>query len=202
MKARWLFFDVGSTLIDETECYKQRIRDAISGTDITFEQFNEKRIEFAKMNLKSDIETINFFGLKKTPWHKELERPYPDAENVLRQLSDMDYKIGIIANQSAGTAQRLEKWGLMRYISLVLSSAEEGVSKPDPEIFRLGVKALNLSPENVLVVGDSYKKDIVPSESIGCQVLWLKGKGWTSEEDAQMHENIISSLNEIAVNLA
>lgn len=38
---KWLFFDVGSTLVDETECYNHRIRDAIAGTDITFEEFNE-----------------------------------------------------------------------------------------------------------------------------------------------------------------
>lgn len=43
---KWLFFDVGSTLVDETECYNHRIRDAIAGTDITFEEFNEKRLYF------------------------------------------------------------------------------------------------------------------------------------------------------------
>ena len=58
MNIKWLFFDVGSTLIDETECYNQRIIDAIAGTDITFEQFNEKRIEFTKLNLKGDIEAM------------------------------------------------------------------------------------------------------------------------------------------------
>lgn len=26
-KIKWIFFDVGSTLIDETECYNHRIRD-------------------------------------------------------------------------------------------------------------------------------------------------------------------------------
>ena len=43
-----LFFDVGSALIDETECYNHRIRDAITETDITFEQFNEKRFFLCK----------------------------------------------------------------------------------------------------------------------------------------------------------
>ena len=72
-----------------------------------------------------------------------------------------------------------------------------GVRKPDPAIFRLGVEALGLKPEEVLVVGDSYRKDIVPAESIGCHVLWLKGKGWTAEEDAQMHPAIISELGDV-----
>ena len=55
---KWIFFDMGSTLMDETEAYNHRIREAISGTDITFEQFQEKRLEYAKQNLKSDIETL------------------------------------------------------------------------------------------------------------------------------------------------
>ena len=48
-----------------------------------------------------------------------------------------------------------------------------------------------------LVIGDSYKKDILPAESIGCQVLWIKGKGWTADEDAVTHPNIIKSLQEV-----
>ena len=71
---KWLFFDVGSTLVDETECYNHRIRDAIAGTDITFEEFNEKRLYFSKQNLKGDIEALRYFGLAKTPWHHEDEK--------------------------------------------------------------------------------------------------------------------------------
>ena len=45
---RWVFFDIGSTLVDEEEAYHHRIRDMIRGTSITFEQFSEKRIQYAK----------------------------------------------------------------------------------------------------------------------------------------------------------
>lgn len=174
MDIKWLFFDVGSTLIDETECYNQRIIDAIGGTDIAFEEFNEKRIEFAKQNLKSDIEAINFFGLMKTPWHKELEKPYPDAEKVLRHLSEMGYKIGIIANQSAGTAERLEKWGLFKYISLVLSSDEEGVAKPEPEIFLRALSRAGCKPCEAVMIGDRLDNDIYPAKELGMKTVWVK----------------------------
>lgn len=33
----WIFFDVGSTLVDETKAYEHRILDAIEGTDVTVE---------------------------------------------------------------------------------------------------------------------------------------------------------------------
>lgn len=108
---KWLFFDVGSTLVDETESYNHRIRDAISGTDITFEEFNEKRIYFAEQNLKGDYEAIKFFGLTKTPWHTEDERPYPQAEPVLKRLCERGYKIGVIANRAPARKSGLTTGG-------------------------------------------------------------------------------------------
>lgn len=173
-KPIWLFFDVGSTLVDETECYNHRIKDAIAGTDITFEQFNEKRIFFAKQNLKGDIEALKFFGLTKTPWRKEDEKPYPEAENVLKALSERDYKIGIIANQSLGTQSRLENWGLMKYIRLVIASAEEGVAKPDKEIFLRALSRAECLPENAYMIGDRLDNDIEPAKKLGMKTIWIK----------------------------
>ena len=45
MDIQWIFFDVGSTLVDETEAYDHRLRDMIEHTDITFSAFDEKRSE-------------------------------------------------------------------------------------------------------------------------------------------------------------
>lgn len=128
---KWIFFDIGSTLIDETEAYNHRIRDTIEGTDISFEHFYNKMRFFAKQNLQGYLEAVKFYGLLKSPWHKEDEIPYSDSEDILKYLAEQKYKIGIIANQSSGTAERLEKWGLLKYIDVVAASAELGVAKPD-----------------------------------------------------------------------
>ena len=173
-RIKWIFFDIGSTLVDETEAYNHRIRDAISGTDITFEQFNEKRIYFAKQNLKGDLEAIKYFGLTKTPWHKEDEILYPDAERVLKYLCDKGYKIGVIANQSLGTAERLEKWGLGRYIDVVAASAELGFAKPDEKIFRYALKQAECTAENAVMVGDRLDNDIYPAKKLGMKTVWIR----------------------------
>ncbi|MBQ5317731.1 MAG: HAD family hydrolase [Oscillospiraceae bacterium] len=170
----WLFFDVGSTLIDETECYNHRIRDAIEGTDITFEQFNDQRIFFAKQNLKGDIEAIKFFGLTKTPWHTEDEKPYKETEHVLKTLYDKGYNIGIIANQSLGTEKRLEDWELLKYIKLVVASAEEGVAKPDKEIFLRALSRAECLTENAVMIGDRIDNDIEPANKLGMKTIWVK----------------------------
>ena len=48
---KWIFFDVGSTLVDETEAYDHRVRDIIAGTDITFQEFDDMRIALAHQGL-------------------------------------------------------------------------------------------------------------------------------------------------------
>ena len=80
---RWIFFDIGSTLVDEEEAYNHRIRDMIQGTSITFEQFSEKQIQYAKAGFSGDQKAIEYFGLTKTPWHSEDEVPFPDCGQTL-----------------------------------------------------------------------------------------------------------------------
>lgn len=64
---KWIFFDLGSTLIDETAADTHRIREMISGTDITEETYREKRFEMIRKGLNGDLSTIDYFGLTKTP---------------------------------------------------------------------------------------------------------------------------------------
>lgn len=173
-KIKWIFFDVGSTLVDETEAYNHRIRDAIEGTDITFEEFQEKRKYFAGRNLKGDLEAMKYFGLKKTPWHKEDERPYPDAEEVLKCLWEKGYKIGIIANQSPGTEERLESWGLLKYIEVVAASAETGFAKPDRRIFKCAMEMAGCAAGEAVMIGDRLDNDIYPAKKLGMQTIWIR----------------------------
>lgn len=160
----WIFFDIGSTLIDEEEAYNHRIRDMIQGTSVTFEQFCEKRILYAKEGYNGDQKAIEYFGLTKTPWHSEDEAPFDDCNQTLQKLCDRGYKLGGIANQKSGAKARLDTWGLGRYFSVIASSAEMGVSKPDRDQheatavnFEISValEMLSLSRKPITVFGES-----------------------------------------------
>lgn len=197
---KWLFFDVGSTLVDETECYNHRIQDAIAGTNITFEEFNEKRMLFSKQNLKGDIEALRFFGLTKTPWHLEDEKLYDDTGSVLSSLCERGYNIGVIANQSAGTQKRLENWGLMKYIQLVIASAEEGVAKPDKRIFEIALERSMCSPNEAVMIGDRIDNDIIPAKKMGMATIWVKqgyGKYWTITNESEKADFEVNNLTEL-----
>ena len=116
------------------------------------------------------------------------------ARPVLEHLA-AKYPLVLVSNFYGNVETVLADFDLARYFRKVVESAVVGVRKPDPKIFALGVEALGLKPEEVLVVGDSLTKDILPAESLGCQTAWLKGKGWTAEEDAKTHPSQISSLD-------
>lgn len=123
-----------------------------------------------------------------------------DARPTLEYLHSR-YPMVLVSNFYGNVETVLNDFDLRKYFKSIIESAVVGVRKPDPQIFRLGVEALGLKPQEVLVVGDSYTKDIIPAESIGCKVAWLKGKGWTDKEDAVTHPCIISNLNELEQSL-
>lgn len=75
----------------------------------------------------------------------------------------------------------LEEFGLSDLFVDVVESSVVGVSKPDPEIFRLGAKALGLEPSETIMVGDSADKDMEPAKAAGCHTIWLKGQGWAEQ---------------------
>lgn len=67
----------------------------------------------------------------------------------------------------------LAEFGLDHLFKDVIESAVVGVRKPDPEIFRLGVAALGLDPSEIVMIGDSLEKDILPAQSIGCHTIQI-----------------------------
>jgi FMN phosphatase YigB (HAD superfamily) len=92
----------------------------------------------------------------------------------------------------------LREFGLAKYFKDVIESAAVGIRKPDARIFTLGVKSLGLKPEETIVVGDSFYKDIEPAGKLGCHTVWFKGKGWTNKTyDETVPDHIITDLAQL-----
>ena len=196
MRPKWIFVDVGSTLVDETEAYNHRARDMIAGTNITFKEFDDMRIVFARRGLDGNSETIRHFGLTKTPWHSEDEVPYPDACDTLTELKARGYRLGIIANQNPGLEKRLEDWGLRQYFDVIVSSAEIGYAKPDREIFEKAFEMAGCMAEESVMVGDRLDNDMLPAKEIGMKTVWMKS-GLAKYQTSEIADFQIQSLGEL-----
>ncbi len=119
-----------------------------------------------------------------------------EARPMLEELHEK-YPIMLVSNFYGNIDEVLRSYGIRHLFKGIIESAVVGIRKPNPTLFRLGVDALELNPEEVLVVGDSLRKDIEPAEQLGCHVLWLKGKGWTDEEDQQTHPHTIMRVTQV-----
>lgn len=118
------------------------------------------------------------------------------ARPVLEELRK-EYPMVLVSNFYGNIETVLADFGLDGYFKDIVESAVVGVRKPDPEIFRIGCRAMGLSPEEVAVVGDSYRKDIEPARKIGCFAVWIKGKQWSEEEDKIEYSPTISDLSQL-----
>ena len=116
---------------------------------------------------------------------------------VLEELAKK-YPLVLVSNFYGNIATVLREFSLDHLFGDIIESAVVGIRKPDARIFALGVERLGMKAEEVAVVGDSYDKDILPSHSIGCHTIWLKGEGWTDEVvENPVADKVIGSLKEI-----
>ena len=119
-----------------------------------------------------------------------------EARPVLEKLHGC-YPMMLVSNFYGNIDEVLRDYGIRHLFKGIIESAVVGIRKPNPTLFRLGVDALEMKPDEVLVVGDSLRKDIEPAEQLGCHTLWLKGKGWTDDEDLQTHPNTITRISQV-----
>lgn len=203
METKWLFFDIGSTLVDETKAYDHRALDMLENTDITFWEFNQKRIELSKQGFDGNSKAIRYFGLTKTPWHTEDEELFDDVFETLDALKERKYKLGIIANQVSGAEERLKAWGLLNYFDVIATSAELGVAKPDRMIFESALKSAGCHPRNAIMIGDRLDNDIIPAKAIGMNTVWVR-RGLAIYQSVDLGERVadwiiddLSDLKEI-----
>jgi len=96
------------------------------------------------------------------------------TKEVLEYLKRTGFKLGIVANiWSGGMNPVLEREGLDRFFDTTVASIDAGFKKPDPKIFRLALDCLELSPKEVIMVGDSPKTDIQGAHNLGIRTVRL-----------------------------
>ena len=80
----WIFFDVGSTLVDEHLVYEHIFRDIAEFTKLDYTFIYDEALEFYKQNKKGDIELGIKYHLPKRKWYIEDEILYKDVPIALR----------------------------------------------------------------------------------------------------------------------
>ena len=198
-KIKWLFFDIGSTLVDETDCVKKRCEVIIESNNIDRQEFYDRVDECAKTDSYAVRAAAVYYGVAIPRWYGELEKLYPDTKLILEILSKK-YKLGVIANQSLGTKERLDNWNIGKYFDVVVASAEAGCAKPDLKIFNLALEQAGCKPNDAVMIGDRLDNDIVPAKQIGMKTVWVR-QGFAKYQiicnESEQPDFIIDSISNI-----
>ncbi len=80
----------------------------------------------------------------------------------------------MVVSEGPHDAQRatIERLGLARYVDLLITSAAERIAKPEG-LFRRALELAACAPEQLLFVGDSLERDVIPALDLGIAVAYV-----------------------------
>ena len=109
-------------------------------------------------------------------------RAYPEVPGVLARLRASGARLAVVSNWDVSLHDVLERTGLRPLVDVVVISAELGVAKPDPAIFRAALDRLGAGPDDALHVGDSLEHDVAGARAAGLEAVLVARNGPTAPE--------------------
>ena len=101
--------------------------------------------------------------------------PEPGVLEMLAHLRALSILLGVVCNSSFSgrcLALEFERHGMLDFFRFILSSADYGVRKPHPAIFRAAASRLGLAPHDILFIGDTLQADIAGALRAGMTAIW------------------------------
>lgn len=222
---RWLFFDLGNTIVDESEAEnylfvrlgrliegRQPIQhpDSVEWMRSLFDSrvvsgYRSLTDYFCSQDLlRTDAARKLLDELNEK--YLNLWKPFDDVLEVIPGLAEQ-YSLGIIANQRAGIRDWLARWRLLNYWKSISISNEMGFNKPNPEMFSLALRSARARPEESVMIGDRLDADIKPAKAFGLRTIrvlrgiWKNTVPLDESETPDASVDSLRSLSRTVINL-
>lgn len=120
--------------------------------------------------------------VEKRVWAKAECFKHLDDEIIpmLQGLKGQGVKIGLISNCFSEEAKLIRESILFPFFDVAMLSYEQGVKKPDEEIYKRCMKELRVEPEECLYVGDGGSNELEAAQQLGLkaiQAVWYLKEG-------------------------
>lgn len=211
-KIKAILFDLDNTIIDREATFTQFIGDQYSrfieaNTSISKDTFVRTALRYDNFGYspKSEVyaglcadipASIDPTVLEADFLVRYGDRPilFHESLDVLRTLSQI-YPLGLVTNGRAKSQnQKIDRSLIREYFTSIKISGEEGVKKPDPELFHRCLRDLGVAPGECLFVGDHPENDIRSAKACGMRTVWRRNRHFSPPEQA---DGIIDSLSEL-----
>ncbi|MFN6483203.1 MULTISPECIES: HAD-IA family hydrolase [unclassified Nostoc] len=220
-----IIFDLDNTLLNFELCERQAILGALEDCGISlylkgvrettflqaFETYNSQywrqRETFSPNELiemsyrstlaKLDIQTEKISNLSQSFWHifNHSALMESDVNEVLTVLAD-NYRLAVITNGFVSAQlPRMQAAGIEHFFEEIVVSEAIGFAKPSPEIFHYALSRLNLTPAEVIYVGDSLKHDYAGATQVKIDFCYYNRKNQNLPPEAKPKFMINELLN-------
>jgi putative hydrolase of the HAD superfamily len=110
------------------------------------------------------------YAVSQSHWH-----PEEDALPTLKALRDQGYRLALISNAAddSDVQTLVDKASIRHLFERILTSAEAGIRKPNPQIFRRVLEELDVLPFRAAMVGDTLGADILGAQNAGLFSIWI-----------------------------
>ncbi len=131
------------------------------------------------------------------------DKCYRDVSDTIKIVKEIladikkQFKLGVVSNFYGNLEASLKSLNIAELFDILIDSTLVNIRKPDPEIFRIAINNLKVSPENTIVVGDSYERDIKPAKMLNCKTIWLDVSSWTKPTETISADFIVKDIMEI-----
>ena len=158
----------------------QSIYDKISistkyDLDTTASSHN-KSIYFKQLLERFNIKLSILPTIQTLYWTTFLENItlYEGVNEFIKWNRELGIKIGILTDyETEYQIQKLDKLDILPYIDVIVTSEEVGIEKPSRHMFQTILNKMNLSPEEVIMIGDNYKKDMMGADNMNILSYWF-----------------------------
>jgi 2-haloalkanoic acid dehalogenase type II len=151
-----------------------------------WELYDRREITMLQLRRERFLRAWKDFGITKSEAEADLFQEtynrtfehtlfaYPGTVEMLETLAKR-YRMGIVTNGSPDLQWRkLEITGLARFFpeSAVIISERVGLAKPHPSVYQAACDALEVRPEDALMIGDNYRADVLGAKEFGMDAIW------------------------------
>jgi putative hydrolase of the HAD superfamily len=142
------------------------------------------------------LEAILTSQLSSTAW--ELYEDTLEALELVRAHPSRDgfapARIAVISDFGSALVDILDTVGLTPYIDVLAISAVEGLAKPDPAFFRLVCERAGIDAADAVMVGDSYRADVLGGRAAGMDAVLLDRNGTASQTDVPVARTLVEAV--------
>ena len=126
-------------------------------------------------------ETIRMTGRFREAYLDNM-RCLDGAEALLARVSGRVSIAVVTNNEPREQKTKLRTLGLDRWVDHLITAVEVGKAKPHSEIFRVALERTGASPDEAVMVGDSWPDDIVGARASGIRAVWVNRDNQTAPD--------------------